>query len=312
MEAVLSDDEDFQAPSTTSRRLKNARRTRTSTQGLSSSSQRSRSSIKAQQRQQSLQEALKSGGTAALAPPQPARTPHTHSKPAIASRRSDPELKHAIDGLEQSPAAAGCHEAPSAADSNRAEQHAEQLMQPTDQLMLDGPNRPCCPICSADLTLISDTEAGRAAHVNACLDAAAASAAAARGTGSTAAAIAADHPLVLHSDDEAIQCEGSLPSHHEQLHSAQQWYATSHPIPAELLSSGPHHHAAHTHCMHVITGLCAPGLSMSQTMLWWPCRLAGTGPGTAGLSSAAELGPRALPGLHADEPLVRPRGWLQA
>lgn len=48
------------------------------------------------------------------------------------------------------------------------------------------------------------------------------------------------------------------------------------------------------------------------TLLWWSCRLVGTGPDwAAGLSSDTELGPSALPGLHADQPLVRPIAWLR-
>jgi hypothetical protein len=35
---------------------------------------------------------------------------------------------------------------------------------------------PCCPVCNLDLSRVSDTQAGQAAHVNACLDAAATSA----------------------------------------------------------------------------------------------------------------------------------------
>lgn len=66
---------------------------------------------------------------------------------------------------------------------------------------------PCCPVCSIDLGSISDTEAGKAAHVNACLDAAAAAAVV-----STAAA----HDAPPTYEDEQ-HCQG------QEVDGIQQW-----------------------------------------------------------------------------------------
>jgi len=202
-----SDDDDFQphTASTGKRRFKTPQRTKGKTPG-SISTKKPRSSVQNPERQHTgriqdttapVQTELPTGcrTTGRAAAEQEARAVSTAH---ATTTTSIPEAA-AHEGVQtfSTPSGSGSDEPPAEA-SRQQLSHSSFLL---------------CPVCAEDLGSISDTDAGRAAHVNACLDAAAAAA-------SAGTAMATSPP----ADLTTYQEHGEEAPEDQEQDSMQEWY----------------------------------------------------------------------------------------
>lgn len=152
-----------------------------------------------------------------------ARQKTPSSSAAVHSRQTAPRGPPASASAERPPSRGSgllraCLSDPpdQAGDLDSGQAHTRHQPTAAQQLDVAGSNSSSgslCPVCSTDLATISETEAGRAAHVNACLDA-----------GADAAAVSPDapgSPPIVITD---TQVPGELSAgEEEQADAMQQW-----------------------------------------------------------------------------------------
>lgn len=198
--ANSSEDEDFIQPSTSSRRNQHARRTPTSRKKPKLCSQGQ------QQRQVA-------GTSSATAAPTPAQ--HRTDQAVVASGTETVLNARACITLQQaaSPQQAAC-------TGNKSTDAQQLQAEPTHQQPPAAVGSASCPVCCVNLSSISDTEAGRAAHVNACLDAAA-------GGSAALASLDADQQACEHIDMTATQGGEEQSPQDDEPDNMQQWWVRS-------------------------------------------------------------------------------------
>lgn len=188
----VSDDDEFQphTASTGKRRFKTPQRTKGKTPG-SISTKKPRRSVQNSERQHT-------GRIQDTTAPVQSVLPTTGGAPGTAAAQQ--ELRAAISVPDEAAKTDVQTPSDSGSDEPPAEASLHQLSHSSFLL---------CPVCAEDLGSISDTDAGRAAHVNACLDASAA-----------ASAVPTSPP----ADLTTYQEDGEKTPEEQEQDSMQEWY----------------------------------------------------------------------------------------